>query len=602
MLSFVVFEPDAESMPSALASAHLVGPENVPIAGEISYEHGLVRCVKTTREAAGLAMQIDLGLGFEGSFAGDVSILDPGVLEDIRTSGEPAAGVALRSPGRLMLETCLLPERGEPYLLSLELARRRLMLFLNCQEEWQLFALAPQSPILRLFERARLTFTEALVAPRTASDGHAGGFSPEAHRLAMRALILSIWAGECLTLHNAATDFTPRTSGGVYARTVERLTGAPPKPRQMRPVVSPDRAGVVLPTRPAVGCAISPGVQSEGLQQIVKGACDFISVPMRWRDMEPGEGRYAFADTDRWIEWAVRRAKMPVVAGPLIDFRASCVPDWLYIWENDYDTLRDLVYEHVRTIVTRYRRTITRWTVVSGLHSNENFQLSFEQMMDLTRVCVYVVRKLHPQAKVQVEIAHPWGEYHTTNRRSLPPTLYAEMLSQAGIQLDAFALRVQTGAPEDGLGARDLMSLSAMLDQYAALDKPISVSAVGSPSAMVPPPDTDDTFDESVPLDPGAWWAPWNPVMQADWLSAALSVAATKPYVQSVCWHELSDASTRPEMPNGGLVDANGVSKPATARLGELRDALRVGIAPPRLGVFAGLNREVGSPVQAPTP
>lgn len=594
MLSFVPFEPDAQSLSRTLRAAHLVGPDNVPIAGEISSEDGLIRCLKTTHEAAGLALQVDLSELVSAEPSPEGSILDEGVLGAIRELGAESAEARL-SLGRLTLETCLLPEREAPYLLSLELARRRLMLFLNCLEEWQLFDLPPESPIMRLFEQARLAFTEALVAQRPSGDAP-GVFSGEAQRLSMRALVLSVLAGECLALHDAGRQFTPRTSGSVYASAVERLTGAPPKPRQMRPVVSPDRAGVVLPTRPAVGCAISPGVQSEPLQQVVKSSCDFITVPMRWLDMEPSEGRYAYADTDRWIEWAVRRAKMPVVAGPLIDFRASCVPDWLYIWENDYETLRELVYEHVRTLVTRYRRTITRWTVVSGLHTNENFQLSFEQMMDLTRVCVFVVRKLHPQAKVQVEISHPWGEYHTNNRRSLPPTLYAEMLSQAGIQIDAFSLRVQMGAPMAGLGARDLMSFSAMLDQYAALDKPLCVSAVGAPSALVPPPDSLD----GVPApDPGAWWAPWNPAIQADWLSAALSVAVTKPYVQSVCWHELSDASIRPEMPNGGLVDANGIPKPAAARLAELRDSVRVGVSPPRLGAFKAMGEPAASPASS---
>ena len=596
MLSFVAFETNAESLARCLRSAHLVGPDSVPIAGDISAEDDLVRCVKTTREAAGLALQIDLRALLKVEHATSRTSLGEGVLEELERQGVDDLPLTL-APGRLTLETCLLPERDQPYLLSLELARKRLMMFLNCLEEWQHFDLPPESPIMGLFERARTAFTNALVAQRSADPGGPQPYTEQANALSMRALTLGVLAGEFLALHDAAESFTPRATGAGYAAAVERLTGAPPKPRQMRPVSSQDRAGVILPTRPAIGCAISPGVQSEPLQQIVRNACDFITVPMRWIDMEPSEGRYAYADTDRWIEWAVRRAKVPVVAGPLIDFRASCVPDWLYIWENDYETLRELVYEHVRTLVTRYRRTITRWTVVSGLHTNENFQLSFEQMMDLTRVCVYVVRKLHPQAKVQVEIANPWGEYHTTNRRSLPPTLYAEMLSQAGVQIDAYALRLQLGSPVIGQGARDLMSISALLDQYASLDKPLCVSAIGAPSALVPPPDILD----GVPApDPGAWWNEWNPDVQADWLSAALGLALAKPYVQSVCWHELGDASPRPEMPNGGLVDANGVPKPAAARLTELRDAARVAIAPPRLSAFSALSGNATSPAAQP--
>ena len=54
-------------------------------------------------------------------------------------------------------------------------------------------------------------------------------------------------------------------------------------------------------------------------------------------------------------------------------------------------------------------------------------------------------------------------------------------------------------------------------------------------------------------------------------------------------------------MPNGGLVDANGVPKPAATRLAELRDAIHTGVAPPRLGVFKDLGKQVGGAAQATT-
>jgi tripartite-type tricarboxylate transporter receptor subunit TctC len=46
-------------------------------------------------------------------------------------------------------------------------------------------------------------------------------------------------------------------------------------------------------------------------------------MPMRWIDMEPAEGKYDFSATDRWIEWAVRAAKLPVVGGPLIELHRA---------------------------------------------------------------------------------------------------------------------------------------------------------------------------------------------------------------------------------------------------------------------------------------
>src|SRR5262249_15174467 len=120
-------------------------------------------------------------------------------------------------------------------------------------------------------------------------------------------------------------------------------------------VKGPDTTGGILAQPAAIGGAVNPSPFAEPPQRVLASACDLLGLPMRWLDMEPEEGKYSFTRTDRWIEWAVRTAKIPVVAGPVIDFRASSVPDWLYIWEHDYETLRELVYEHVKQIVTRYR-------------------------------------------------------------------------------------------------------------------------------------------------------------------------------------------------------------------------------------------------------
>ena len=170
-----------------------------------------------------------------------------------------------------------------------------------------------------------------------------------------------------------------------------------------------------------------------------------VLIAMRWVDMEPTEGKYLFGKTDRWIEWAVRQARLPIVGGPIVDFRRGCVPEWLYIWEHDYETLRELVYDHVQQIVTRYRRTVSRWSVCSGLHVNTNFKLSFEQIMDLTRLCVLVVKKLHPAAKIEVDIAQPWGEYLAQREQTRSPFLFADELIRSGLHLAGLDLELVMG-------------------------------------------------------------------------------------------------------------------------------------------------------------
>lgn len=564
MLTFLIFDGDLPAANRVLRHAHLVGPDGVPVAGEIHFERGLVHCVKNTSEAAGLSTQVDLD--------------EPTLAEFHDPDAEPDDLLRLRPLGSLTLRTCLLPERRRPYLLSLELARHQLMLLLNKLEEWQLFDLPADDPILRLFEAARAAFTDSLVAQRQHADDQEHGFGVRSHRLALRALWLAVEAGERLALREAAETIGPRVSGELYDAAVEALQGVPRQgPRASAPVVSANGPGVVLPARPVLGCIASPGSFNEPAQQAAQRACEFLTVPMRWIDLEPSEGQYAYAPTDRWIEWAVRTARLPVVAGPVIDFSPECVPEWLYIWENDYETLRELVYEHVKAVVTRYRRTVTRWVVASGLHANANFKLSFDQMMDLTRICVLVVRKLHPGARVIVEIDQPWGEYYTADRRSLPPTLYAEMLAQAGIQVDGIGLRLLMGAPQRGASTRDLLTISALFDQYAALERPVSISVLGAPSAPIPtPPDEPANA-------PGWWRAPWSETAQADWASAVLALALAKPYVESVCWADIADTPVAQRLPGSGLITRDARPRPVLDRLTELRRAIQQGALPDRL-------------------
>ncbi|MCR9074784.1 MAG: hypothetical protein NXI07_01965 [bacterium] len=527
-----------------LPGAYLIGPDSVPIAGEVVLEDDTIRCEKGTRDAAAVALQIDLDAHRLQSLGHDEPVID-----DIR----------LRPLGVLTLQTCLLPDRERPYVLALELARHRIMLILTKLEEWQIFELPGESIEMRLLDAARAVFTKALVRSNDPAE------TAETSRLGMIALWIAIEASERLALRQAKIDLEARQDGSLYSSIAE--DGAQSK--RPVPVLHPGRGGVVLPSRPAIGVSASPSVLGEQTKSALRDSVDFVTVPMRWIEMEPIEGEYAYSPTDRWIEWAIRTAKLPVVAGPVVDFRPHCVPEWLYIWENDYETLRDLVYEHMKAVVTRYRRTVSRWTVCSGLHCGDHFKLDFQQMIDLTRICVLVVRKLHPRAKVQVEIVQPWGGYHTSDRRSLPPLLYAEMLTQSGIPLDAFSLRVQMGSYRSGQDTRDLMAFSSMLDQYAMLDRPISISGLGCPSGPLTPDEHPEQFAQ-----PGSWRGLWNEQSQADWLSAYASLAMSKPYIETVCWHELADPAGSTEMRSGGLLDRRMEPRPALQHMREIRNAI----------------------------
>ena len=53
----------------------------------------------------------------------------------------------------------------------------------------------------------------------------------------------------------------------------------------------------------------------------------------------------------------------------------------------------------VGKIVGRYRKAVSMWNVVAGLHTNSAFSLSFEQIIELTRLLVSQVKALLPNTR-----------------------------------------------------------------------------------------------------------------------------------------------------------------------------------------------------------
>jgi hypothetical protein len=315
------------------------------------------------------------------------------------------------------------------------------------------------------------------------------------------------------------------------------------------------------------------------LQRAVKGSLDFLSSPLRWNEIEAEEGRYNFRPTDRWIEWAVKQGRLPVHAGPVLDFHPRAFPSWATIWEHDYETLREFSYEHCVRVAKRYRRAVRRWIALSGPTVSEGVRFTIDQWVDLARLSTLAIRKAAPNAAVAIEISLPFGQHPGGSESVVSPRFFAEMLLHAGVQFDSLALRIQMGSAAVGESSRDLMQLSSLIDDYAAYEHMIDVSVLGVPSAAAGGgPDH---------LSPGCWRGASSGRLQAAFVREAMTVLLGKAAVRSVAWQGLYDLERRPEQANGGLVSVEGRAKPALAALREVRSALRGGRVPTREGVEA---------------
>ncbi len=519
MLRFLVFQNGKPVSDWALINAHLIGADNIGVYSRITFFEGEIICEKRGVEPAALALQIRI--------------------DDV---------------GELTLQTCLLPEQDEPYHLTLELARHRLMLLLTKQEDWLMFDLDDDHPAVVRCELARQLFIKAL--------GKADDPS-EVDRLACDSLKVAIDASEELALAHADRLLKRRYELG------ETISGA-------------------------FGCGVGVKQDPSKIGSSILANFDYMTLPIRWRDIEPDEQRFNWQHSDNWAQWAFRN-RLPIYSGPIISFDDTMIPDWLYVLGDDYQTLRDLFYEYTEQLVTRYRNVVSVWNTLSGVHVNKHFALTMDNLMDLTRMVVLLVKKIQPGARTLIEITQPFGEYYSNNQQSIPPLTYVDMILQAGIPVDAFGIRLLMGQAKDGQYTRDLMQISDLLDRLSAVGKPIHITHAGVPSQtvlrteMYQPHANGITAemplgsgyipdDEHYSENCGFWRKPWSATVQCHWLEAMYNIALSKPFIKSVSWLDMADHE-QSDMPHSGLSMKNYTTKPAFHRIAPLRKAIYEGSA-----------------------
>jgi GH35 family endo-1,4-beta-xylanase len=428
------------------------------------------------------------------------------------------------SAGRLMLQTSILPPRDEPYMLELELARHRIKSFLDMSENWSLFHLSDENPAILRWEESRLIFTKALVAVD----------QDEARELACKALELSIDASERLTMAHAQILLHRRYS--------------------KKPASSS-----------TLGVRVEVARFDQPLRDLLDKHVDIMTIPMRWTQIEPEEGTFEWGNIDRWVKWA-RDHKKHVIAGPLLDFTIKdSIPEWVKVWEHDYTTFRDKCYDHLERVVHRYGSAISFWNIVSGININRYIRLSTANMVDLVRTATLVVRQARKGTKVMIEIAEPFSEFVATIPDACSHSVFLSRLAQEGIRFDALGVQCLVGI-DGGRATRDLMQLSARLDEFLHVEVPLVISALGAPS---------ETIDEEF----GWWKSHWDEKRQEQWAGQMLAIALSKPYIDSVIWSDLYDHNMM-DIPTSAFVSESGKPRAVLNRMLTMRRRLTKPLGP----------------------
>jgi len=415
---------------------------------------------------------------------------------DCKKTNLETAGLALLWPidgfGKVLLPTTCLPERKHPYNLNIEIARAKLMQIINKREDWSFF-----SSIEDLEDISKQAQDLLIQAIQNIKD------SPLASKLADESLKKAIVLSEDLAIKQAKSFYDARSKAHGFGRG-------------------------------CLGCSIAPEqINNPDYVNRLLELFGSVTIPINWAKIEPHKGTYIFSSVDACIRILAKK-RLALSAGPLLCFSEEYLPEWLLDSKAGFEKIRDTAYQFASRVVARYAGTIRSWRVISGLNIFNHFGFDFEQVLEMTRAANMAVKAASDKALKIIEISNPWGEYYATITNSIPPLVYMDMVVQSGINFDAFGLQMRFGKNQSGMHVKDMMQISAILDYFAPIAKPLYITAVEVPS--------QNGEGLQNPEVAGIWHQQWSQDRQARWIEQFYKIALSKPFVDTVAYANLTDA------------------------------------------------------------
>lgn len=437
------------------------------------------------------------------------------------------AGLALLWPidgfGKVLLPTTCLPERDKPYNLNVEIARAKFMQIVNKREDWSFF-----NSIEGLTDQLKEAQDLFVRAIQNIAD------SSTASKLADESLKKAVIVSEKLAIRQAESLLKTRTGSPGF-------------------------------TRGYFGCRADPALVANPLyvEHLLK-LFGSVTIPVNWAEIERSKGKFDFSTIDACVK-ALGRKNLALGAGPLLRFSKEFLPDWLLDSGAGFEKIRDTAYRFVSKVVARYAGAVRTWHTISGLNAHNHFGFGFEHVLEMTRAANMAAKQASDKTLKIIEVSNPWGEYYSTTPNSIPPLVYMDMVVQSGITFDGFGLQMRFGKNQSGMHVRDMMQISAILDYFGSISKPLHMTNVAVPSQ------NDDGLQDGKVA--GIWHEQWNESQQGRWIEQFCKITLSKPFVNSITYSSLVDTKGS-DLAHSGLLTEKLKPKESFKNLKKLHDSI----------------------------
>jgi GH35 family endo-1,4-beta-xylanase len=414
-------------------------------------------------------------------------------------------------------------------LLNFELARTQLH-FLNGEFDES--------------KREGYSFSEDLAAKwQAANDAFSEASNlkldqPYRASLSDRALAYSLQASELLEIERARQNIESQRR----MRVTVRLVDSAGNPIKNTPVRIQQMSSDFL-----FGAYVSGGVyggrlDSSLLDLLAQARVNYLTMHFNWKATEPRPGTYDSSIFDGAKKLSDRGFALKGHA--IIWFPADVLPD--YVLKMDFQALNQSVYRHVFDIVSATKASIHTWEL-NEMEITNDVNLTLPQMVEIARTAIKAIREADSTARINIAFTEPYGQ-HSIGRYSISnqaryayvPFEFIRELLKAGIDFDAIALHMYYGSY---YYARDLSSISRVLDWYSTFGKPIEISEIETSTT---------SFDPNI-----GYWHSDKPSeqLQAEWIISLYTVLLGNRLVDRISWWSAKDSYAFAE--NGGIIDSS---------------------------------------------
>lgn len=480
------------------------------------------------------------GVPWEGHVTLNDGVLD--ISRGVDDSGKLFIPFPVAESGpQVTLSTCSLRETGSvrrptggkgPHILPLELARGECFRLRSQADQWRRAGLQISSELQQILDQGTEYFLQAATC---------GGDLDQVGRSASLAIEKLYYASEALAdcYLQQALNFRKQNE-----RQLNTLLGAVADPEAMNLVISGSHEN-----------------------QRFTNAFNTISVPISWGQVARGDGKVDFNRFDASIDWAIQ-AGMRVIAGPLFDFHAKSLPDYLYLYEDDFNGFVEAVESYVERAVLRYNGRVTLWHATAGLNTRGPIALDEEQVMRLAVSVIHTIRRVDPRTPVLISVDQPWGEYLGNERDGISPIHFADALIRSNLGVGGIGLELRMNYADGGSLPRSLLDFGQQIDRWASLGLPL-LAQLSFPGA-----DTPDNrafrSKQIIPLGPNATT---TATAQAKTAMRWIKTMLAKGVVHGVIWDGWDDRFPHGQA-NSGLIDQQGNPRPLLDSLTQLRREL----------------------------